>query len=80
VVIARPLFASRQTFIGARLECYVNWGYGFVTWAEEKECTNANTFSPVAKDDSSSGWRVMVRDDCGRQGVHGWDVGRRPLR
>jgi hypothetical protein len=61
VVIARPLFASRQTFIGARLGCYVNWGYGFVTWAVEKECTNANTFSPVGKDDSSSGWRVMVR-------------------
>jgi hypothetical protein len=80
VVIARPVFPSRQTSIGAGLGCYGDWGHGFVTWAEEKECTDANTIRPVGKDDSSSGCRVMVWEDCGRQGVRGRDVERRPLR
>ncbi|CAN9354864.1 unnamed protein product [Alternaria alternata] len=69
-----------QTSIGAGLGCYGDWGHGFVTWAEENEWTDANTFRPVEKDDLKSGWWGMVWEDCDRQSVRGWDVERRPLR
>ncbi|CAN9377342.1 unnamed protein product [Alternaria alternata] len=69
-----------QTSIGAGLGCYGDWGHGFVTWAEENEWTDANTFKPVEKDDLNVGWWGMVWEDCDRQSVRGWDVEGRPLR
>jgi hypothetical protein len=69
-----------QTSIGAGLGCYGDWGHGFVTWAEENEWTDANTFKPVEKDDLNVGWWGMVWEDRDRQSVRGWDVESRPLR
>ncbi|RYO48073.1 hypothetical protein AA0113_g10114 [Alternaria arborescens] len=69
-----------QTSIGAGLGCYGDWGHGFVTWAEENEWTDANTFKPVEKDDLNLGSWGMVWEDCDRQSVRGWDVESRPLR